>query len=121
MFRRPRPRPGPLGPARRKLARARELCERGDCRAAADAFEELAQGAEQRGMLDRAGDLRMRVVQCYLKLDSIDRADAEARQALHLYLCARRLRSVSPMCGEAAQRLADVWRGRAKCAACCPR
>jgi hypothetical protein len=57
---------------------------------AAGAFEELAQGAEQRGMLDRAGDLRLRVAQCYVKLESIDRADEQARQALGLFLRARR-------------------------------
>jgi tetratricopeptide (TPR) repeat protein len=99
MFRRPRPlrqrrRPGPLGPAGQKRAQARELFERGDYGAAADAFEELAQGAEQRGMLDRAGDLRMRVAQCYLKLENIDRADDEAGRALRLYLRARRPRKV---------------------------
>jgi len=57
-------------------------------------FEALAQGAEDRGVLDRAGDLRTRVAQCYLKLEDIDRADEEARRALRLYLQARRPQKV---------------------------
>lgn len=57
-------------------------------------FEELSEAAEGRGTLDRAGDLRLRFAQCYLKLDDIDRADDEARHALRLYLRAQRPRKV---------------------------
>jgi len=99
MFRRrPRRRPlrpvGPPGPARRRLNRARELFDGGDYAAAATIFEELARGAERRGMLDRAGDLLMRVAQCYLKLNNIERADEQAKHALRLFLRAGRTRKV---------------------------
>jgi hypothetical protein len=45
-------------------------------------------------MLDRAGDLRLRVAQCHVKLDDIDRADEQARHALRLFLRARRPQKV---------------------------
>ncbi len=85
-----RPRLAQPGPAMRRLERARQLFERGQFAEAAAVFAELAQGAERRGMIDRAGDLRLRVAQCYLKLEDIDRADEEARQALGLFLQAHR-------------------------------
>ena len=89
-----RPRPRRPGPAMRRLNRARELFERGKYGEAAALFSELAQGAEDRGMRDRAGDLRLRVAQCYLKLEDADRADKEALHALSLFLQARRPQKV---------------------------
>jgi hypothetical protein len=85
-----RPLRRPLGAARHKLAEARELFERGEFAPAAATFEELARAAEQRGMLDRAGDLRLQVARCFIKLDDIDRANTESMQALRLFLRARR-------------------------------
>ena len=37
-------------------------------------------------MLEGAGDLRLRVAQCYLKLNNVDRADEEAKRAFRLFL-----------------------------------
>jgi tetratricopeptide (TPR) repeat protein len=85
-----RPRRRPLGTARRKLMEARELLERGEFAAAAAMFEELAHAAEQRGMLDRAGDLRLQGARCFIRLDEIDRANRESMRALRLFLRARR-------------------------------
>lgn len=76
--------------ARQKLVRARELFDRGDFAAAAPIFEELAQAAERRGMLDRAGDLRLELARCHIKLDSMESADQEGLHALQLFLRARR-------------------------------
>ena len=85
-----RPLRRPLGAARRKLMEARELLERGEFAPAAEAFAELARGAEQRGMLDRAGDLRLQVARCSIKLGDIERANTESLQALRLFVRARR-------------------------------
>ncbi len=85
-----RPLRRPLGAAQRRLTEARQSFERGEYAPAAAAFEELARGAEVRGMLDRAGDLRLQVARCYIKLDDIDRANTESMQALQLFLRARR-------------------------------
>jgi hypothetical protein len=41
-------------------------------------------------MLDRAGDLRLQVARCFIKLGDIDRANTESMQALRLFLRARR-------------------------------
>lgn len=91
MWRRPIRRTiGPGAPARVELARARELFQQGDFGAAAPVFEQLARGAEQRGMLDAAGDLRLQLARCYLELSKPDLADDEARHALGLFLRARR-------------------------------
>ncbi|KPL20926.1 MAG: hypothetical protein AMJ93_10855 [Anaerolineae bacterium SM23_84] len=89
-----RPRRRPFAAARQRLARANEHFAHGEYGKAASIFQELAEAAEGRGILDRAGDLRMRVAQCYLKLDNLDRADDEARHALRLYLRAQRPRKV---------------------------
>ena len=80
----------PIVAAREKLARARGLFDGGEFAAAAPIFEELAQAAERRGMLDRAGDLRMQVARCHIKLANIERANQESLHALRLFLRARR-------------------------------
>ena len=89
MWRRPR-----LAEARQRLVRAQELFQRGDFAAAAALFEELAQGAEVAGMLDRAGDLRLQAGRCYLQLKDVERADQQGVQALHLFLRAGRPQKV---------------------------
>ncbi len=89
-----RPRRRPFAAARQRLARANEHFAHGDYAKAASIFQELSEAAEGRGIPDRAGDLRLRVAQCYLKLDNLDRADDEARHALRLYLRAQRPRKV---------------------------
>lgn len=76
--------------ARQKLVRAREMFDRGDFGGAAPIFEELAQAAERRDMLDRAGDLRLELARCHIKLDNLERADQEGLHALRLFLRARR-------------------------------
>jgi thioredoxin-like negative regulator of GroEL len=75
--------------ARQKLVRARELFDRGDFAGAAPVFEKLAQATERRGMLDRAGDLRMELARCHIKLDNMERADQESLHGLRLFLRAR--------------------------------
>jgi len=82
-----------IGP-RRKLGRAKELLNGGKFDEAARIFENLAQEAEGRGMLDRAGDLRLQAARCYIQLNNIERADQEGTRALRLFLRARRPRKV---------------------------
>jgi hypothetical protein len=72
------------------MMEARASFERGDFARAAAIFEELARAAEQRGMLDRTGDLRLQMARCFIKLEGIDRANAESMHALRLFLRARR-------------------------------
>ncbi len=86
-------RPRRIGP-RRKLGRAKELLNGGKFDEAARIFENLAQEAQGRGMLDRAGDLRLQAARCYIQLNNIERADQEGMRALRLFLRARRPRKV---------------------------
>jgi thioredoxin-like negative regulator of GroEL/DNA-directed RNA polymerase subunit RPC12/RpoP len=88
LLRRRRPAP------RRRLGRAQELLRRGNFVEAAQVFEKLAQEAEDRGMLDRAGDSRLQAARCYLELNNTERADQEGLHALRLFLRARRPRKV---------------------------
>jgi len=88
LLRRRRPAP------RRRLGRAQELFRRGKFADAARIFAKLAQEAEDRDMLDRAGDLCLQAARCYLKLDNKERADQEGLRALRLFLRARRPRKV---------------------------
>lgn len=79
---------------RRRLGRGQELFRRGKFAEATRIFERLAQEAEDRGMLDRAGDLRLQAARCYLELKNTERADQEGLRALRLFLRAHRPRKV---------------------------
>lgn len=79
---------------RGRLGRAQDLFSRGRFAEAARVFEKLAQEAEDRCMLDRAGDLRLQTARCHLELDNTKRADQEGLHALRLFLRARRPRKV---------------------------
>jgi tetratricopeptide (TPR) repeat protein len=81
---------GPKRPAMRMLEQARQAFALGDYALASTLFQELAQGAEDRGMANRAGDLRLRVAQCALKLGDKPRAEEQARLALRLFVRAGR-------------------------------
>jgi len=81
---------GPMRPDLRKLEQARQAFARGDYALASTLFQELAQGAEERRMPNRAGDLRLRVAQCALKLGDKPRAEEQARLALRLFARAGR-------------------------------
>jgi len=76
--------------ARRALRKAEGLLREGKPAEAASIFVELAQEAERRGMLDRAGDLYLRAARCYLALDDLNQADERATKAIHLFLRAGR-------------------------------
>lgn len=89
MFRRP-PRP---------ILRARRLFQRGRFAEAAKAFDRLAQGAEERGMVARAGQLNLEAARCYLRLDDLDSAYARAGKGLGFLAKAGRpgqVREVAP-------------------------
>jgi tetratricopeptide (TPR) repeat protein len=61
------------------------LFEKGKFEEAAQAFDDLAQGAEEEGMLLRAGNLMAQASRCYLKLDDIDTAYDRGIKALDLF------------------------------------
>jgi len=87
----PRPRAAMRHP---RLAHAERLFAAGNFAEAAEAFDDLSRGAEERGMLDPAGDLALRAARCYLNLDDLDRADERAERAIRLFIKARRPRKV---------------------------
>ncbi len=93
-----RPMPG-RGPVPEPLRRAMNLFEEGKFEEAGQAFEKLAQGAEESGMLFRAGHLMAQTARCYLKLDDVDAAYDKGKKALDLFK-----RSERPA---AARRLAE--------------
>jgi hypothetical protein len=66
------------------------LFEKGRFEEAAQAFDELAQGAEDRGMLFRAGNLMGQASRCYLELDDVDTAYDRGKKALDLFKRAER-------------------------------
>ncbi len=84
-----RPMPG-RGPIPEPLRRAMSLFEEGKYEEAGQAFENLAQGAEERGKLLRAGHLSAQAARCYLKLDDVDTAYDRGKKALDLFKRAER-------------------------------
>ena len=100
MFRRRRFRPlrplrrrGPLPPGRpvpEPLRKAMVLLEQGKFDEAATAFDELAQGAEERGNSFRAANLTAQAARCYLQLDDVDAAYERGVKALELFKQAQR-------------------------------
>lgn len=75
--RRPRP--------RQMLMRATQLFDQGEFAEAAPIFERLAEGAAERGMLNRAGDLYLQSARCYLEARKVTLAVERGKQALHLF------------------------------------
>jgi hypothetical protein len=77
--RRRRPRP------RQILARAHRLFDRGEFAEAAPIFDRLARGADERGMLNRAGDLYLQSARCHLEMGEAAVAVERGKQALRLF------------------------------------
>lgn len=75
--RRPRP--------RQILARANRLFDQGQFAEAASIFERLARGADERGMLNRAGDLYLQSARCHLEMGKATLAVERGKQALYLF------------------------------------
>ena len=84
MFRRRRPLRRPGGRPRQRLNEAQRLFERGQYEEAARIFERLADGAAQRGMLDKGADLLARAGQCHLEAGRVEQAIALGRRSLEL-------------------------------------
>ena len=78
--------PFPPGrPIPEPVRRARKLFDEGKFEEAAEAFDELAQGAEERGMVFQAAHLTLQAARCYLKLDNLDAAYERGMQGLELF------------------------------------
>ena len=75
--RRPRP--------RRMLLRVNHLFNQGKFSEAAPIFDRLAEGAAERGMLNRAGDLYLQSARCYLETGNAALAVERGKQALRLF------------------------------------
>ncbi len=69
----------------RPILKARQLLHEGRFAEAAAAFDRLARGAEERGMVARAGQLNLEAARCYLRLDDLDSAYERARKGLRLF------------------------------------
>ena len=67
------------------VRRAMRLCEEGQFEEAARAFDDLAQGAEERGRLFQAANLSAQAARCYLSLDDLDAAYERGLRALDLF------------------------------------
>ena len=78
-LRRRRPRPPQM------LARANRLFGRGKFAEAAPIFDRLADGAAQRGMLNRAGDLYLQSARCHLEMGKATLAVERGKHALRLF------------------------------------
>lgn len=74
----------------RKLNEAQRLARLGRFDEAAPLFDELASGAEERGRVDRAGDLYLQAARCYLNSENTDLADERAIKAMRLFMRAGR-------------------------------
>jgi tetratricopeptide (TPR) repeat protein len=72
------------------LRRAHQLMEQGHYAEAAELFEQLAQGAESRGMLDRAGELHLQAGRARLENGQVQPALAHSKHALGCFLRAGR-------------------------------
>jgi len=77
----PRRRPRP----RQILARASRLFDQGKFAEAAPIFDRLADGAAQRGMLNRAGDLYLQSARCHLEMGKAALAVERGEKALRLF------------------------------------
>ena len=113
--RRPLFRPGRRGRRRpplpahigRKLNEAQRLLQSGRLAEAAPLFDELASGAEERRMLDRAGDLYLQAARCHLGSENTDLADDRALKAMRLFMRVGRpgkVRRLMPLVTQALRR-----------------
>lgn len=83
-FRRRRPiLPG--RPVPEPVRKAMRLFDKGKFEEAAEAFDSLAQEAEERGKIFQAGNLTAQATRCYVRLDDIDRAYDSGKMALDLF------------------------------------
>jgi len=67
------------------LVRANQLFAQGKFAEAAPIFEQLADGAAELGMLNRAGDLYLQAARCHLEMGKAALAVERGKQALHLF------------------------------------
>jgi len=67
------------------LARANRLFDRGRFAEAAPIFDRLAEGAAERGMLNRAGDLYLQSARCHLEMGKATLAVERGKHALRLF------------------------------------
>jgi len=67
------------------LARANRLFDQGKFAEAVPIFDRLAEGAAQRGMLNRAGDLYLQSARCHLEMGKANPAVERGKQALRLF------------------------------------
>ncbi len=84
-LRRRRPRPGLRPRPRQMLERAHRLFDRGEFAEAAPIFDRLAEGAAERGMLNRAGDLYLQSARCHLEMGKAAAAVERGKHALRLF------------------------------------
>jgi len=70
---------------RRMLARANRLFHQGEFAEAAPIFDRLARGADERGMLNRAGDLYLQSARCHLEMGKATVAVERGKHALRLF------------------------------------
>jgi hypothetical protein len=75
--RRPRP--------RQMLTRANRLFDQGEFAEAVRIFDRLAEGAAERGMLNRAGDLYLQSARCHLEMGKATVAVERGKHALRLF------------------------------------
>lgn len=111
MRRRPPRRPPILGPAPRPLRmlrHAQQLLAAGRYTEALPILEQLADGADQRGMPIRAAELNLQAAQAHLALGQIDAALARGRQALHTLISAGRIRRVQAILPKITTRLREA-------------
>lgn len=64
------------------LRRAMRLLDEGKFGESAEAFEDLAQEAEERGKICQAANLTAQAARCYLRLDDIDQAYDRGKRLL---------------------------------------
>lgn len=96
----------------RLILKARQLLHEGRFAEAAAAFDRLAQGAEERGMVARAGQLNLEAARCYLRLDDLDSAYERARKGLRLFREAGRPGRVRELAPRILRALQDKGRHR---------
>ena len=97
-------------PAPEPVRNAMRLFEEGKFDKAADAFDDLALEAEDRGRLVQAAHLTARAARCYLQLDDVDAASERGMKALDLFKQAERPGAARRMGERMAKALKD--RGR---------
>ena len=97
-------------PAPEPVRNAMRLFEQGEFGEAADAFDDLAQEAEEKGRLVQAAHLTAQAARCYLQLDDVDAASERGMKALDLFKQAERPGAARRMGERMAKALKD--RGR---------